>query len=314
MMGSNMETFSQSVTSLLLVSTRFSGVPVRRVEEVGVLGGVVARVGVRSFQNVLPSFNRLLKLRMRMVSLVMVLVFATSFLGAIPIQANTVNGLTELADQHSVKAFGEQFGNWSSFRVVLHNSTGSLLAFDVAKINGTCEFSDEQKEAIAGCLADNGTVRVMGASESYLEIVGLIRDFFRVPIGVYLHMYLTAVDAINAENEVTVLEGLCVAAAAIIVAALLPTFVGAVIAALYSAASYVLCEDYLHVYNTDKNKDASFDITSEIALFRPWLFCRTPYHLWVVTEVGAWIVPSENESDLPMICWAGGGAGGKRVR
>jgi hypothetical protein len=315
MMGSNMETFSRSVTSLLLVSSRFLGVPTRRIEEAGVLDGVVAaRIGMRSFRNVLPSFNHLLKLRMRMVSLVTVLVFATGFLGAIPIQANTVDGLTGLADQHAVKAFGEQSGNWSSFSVVLHNGTGSLFVFDVAEVNGTYEFSDEQKEAIAECIADNGTVRVMAVSKSYFEITGLIRDFFGVPIGVFLHMYLSAIDAINAEMAVTVLEGFCAAVAPIIVAALLPTAIGVVIAGIYMLAIFIICEDYKKVYGTDKNKDASFDITAELALFRAWLFCRTPYHLWVVTEVGAWIVPSENESDLPMVCWAGSGAGGRHLR
>jgi len=300
MILSNTETFSQSVTSLLLVSTRFSGVPVRRIEEVGVLDGVVAaRVGMRSFQNVLPSFNQLLKLRMRVFSLVMVLVFATSFLGAISVQANTVNGLSERA---------------SSFSVVLRNGTGSLFVFDVVKINGTYELSDEQKEVMVGCFANNGTVRVMAASGSYFEVAGLIRDFLGIPIGVYLHMYLSPIDAINYEMAVTAIEGFYALAAPVIVAALLPTVVGAVICGIYMWAMFIICEDYKYVYDTDKNGDASFDITAELALFRAWLYCRTPYHLWVVTQAGAWIVSSESEMDLPMVCWAGGGAGARRLR
>jgi hypothetical protein len=318
-----METVPQPATLLLLASARFAtraepqedGIP-----ETLALATMqrIAAIKIRNFQIAMPSLSKLGRLRMRMIALTMVLIFATGFLGAIPTQANRGRSFAELSDQYSLHALDEQLdGNYSNFTVALHSGIGPSICFDITELNGTVQLGDEQKEAIATCVKNNGTVQVIDAnSGSYARINGLIFAG-PIPSGIFLELYLDPVAAKNCVMASVALAALCVFIVGVAAAYLVPTVIGpgiaAVIGGIIILEVSLLCYDYDHIYNSDKNEDESFNIVLESAIWREWTFARTPRYLWVITEVGAWIVKSENTWDLPMVCWCGSGAGGKRV-
>jgi len=327
-MTRNINALPQPATLLLLATARFAATRAEP-QETGVpetlalaaMQRIAALVSVRNFQIAKLSLSKLGRLRMRIIALTMVLVFATGFLGAIPIQANKETSLPQLADQERMHSFAD--GNWSTFIVTLHSSIQNI-SFEIAELNGTITLTDEQKEAVSTCFNSSGTIRVTaGSLRSYSEtetshwwITPMY--FLGIPIGVYLHVYLAPIDAINAIEAINMLEKFCLVLTPIIIIALLPTVYGPIIATAVELAIGIVCEDYRHIYDADKNSDESFDITPAITpdfiLFHGWLFCRTPRYLWAATPVGAYIVSSQNPLDLPVVCWAGGCSPGRHVR
>jgi hypothetical protein len=327
-MTRNMETVPQPATLLLLTATHFAtraepqedGVP--ETLALAAMQRIASVVTLRNFQIAKSSVSKLGRLRMRIIALTMVLVFATGFLGAIPLQANKEIALPQSADQERVHSFAD--GNWSTFIVTLHSSIQNI-SFEIAELNGTITLTDEQKEAISTCFNSSGTICVTpGSLRSYhpeteishWEITPIC--FLGIPIGVDLHIHLAPIDAINSMEAINVLEKTCLIIIPIIIAALLATAVVGTIVAAVDFAIWVVCEDYGHIYDTDKNSDKSFDITPAITLdfvlFHGWLFCRTPHYLWAATPIGAYIVSSQNPLDLPVVCWAGGSSPGRRIR
>jgi hypothetical protein len=169
--------------------------------------------------------------------------------------------------------------------------------------------TEEQISFIHQNIKANTTLLIEIQEGSYIEIVKWYYFWLlvNIPYGAKMHVYLTAVDAINIETatqSLALLFGFITSMLSKI------SLEAAAVSGLVTFLTAAIANDYGTIYNNDHNPDNSFDMwfdvtayTCAIAIGIHSMVIDTPKYTWLATLVGAYIIGTKPQVYVPFCAW-----------